>query len=1190
MSIEWVAPPGTTVLVVDDHQGNAQLLARIVAKSGCNTIVAYDGETAVKLAQSRLPDLLLLDVMMPQMDGYEVCKRLKTQTQTQHIPIIFVSALDEVDDTVYAFALGASDFIHKPFQIPDVLARVQRQVQEVQNHRTLHHEKDQLLEQNHQLQEEISVVSQDLSDRRAAELELYKKTQALAAFSHSLKQLHRLSLARFANLDDLFSDYIQTGCTILGFGAGSVGQIQSQDYTLLAIQSQLPALAPGLKVALRDTLCAKVVEQGETVAIARRGEIPELQQWPLPNALKIESYLGTPIWVDGRLFGTLCFFATEPRSQGFDNHEKEIIELMAQSMSKVISLQQTEARRQRAEEEVQLLLNLTQAITLAADFDEAVEIALRTLCEATGWVYGEAWLPSFDGLTLACSPIWYCNRQGQPDRLIQAVEQFRQTISGKTLPLGAGIAGRVGNWQQPEWTPDITRLKAQEDITEDAATGWRSQPETRLGFKAHFGVPIVGSRDRRMSSNGICASGMKQSITSTLQAHPPDLLAVLVFFMPECRPQDERLTQLVTAVATQLGIVLAQKQTEAELEALFQAMSDVVVVRDREGRCIKIAPTSPNLFKPAQEMLGKTLHETFPSEVADLMLNTIQTSLDTHQTIDIEYSLPIHQQNIWLSARISPLSDQSVILVARDISDRKHAELELQQAKENAEAANRTKSEFLANMSHELRTPLNVILGFTQVMARETSLTDAVRDYLATINRSGEHLLDLINDVLEMSKIEAGKLSLNSIAFDLLDLLTNLEEMFRLRAESKGLQLFVEAMPGVPRLIQTDEGKLRQVLVNLLGNAIKFTQTGTISLNVQVVAPLAKPDTPRINLSLPATSPPADSVFLRFQVSDTGPGIDAKELPTLFEPFVQSRRRTHTTEGSGLGLPISRKFVQLMQGVIEVISQPGAGTTVQITIPVQLATTAQPRSPQSRETAINLLPGQPVYRILVVEDHVESRRLLVTLLRSLGFEVQEAADGQTAIEQWQRWQPHLIWMDMHLPILNGYEVTQQIRLREQQREREASEVAGSSATEEQETVIIALTASAFEEDRARVLAAGCNDFVRKPFREDLLLGKIRDYLGVKFTYASLEPTPKKSTRHQFPDHRSLQVELDRAMSADWLEQCHQAANLGSDQRLLQLIAQIPDSHADLAIALTKLVHDFCFEQLLTLTQPQNHDS
>jgi len=510
----------------------------------------------------------------------------------------------------------------------------------------------------------------------------------------------------------------------------------------------------------------------------------------------------------------------------------------------------------------------------------------------------------------------------------------------------------------------------------------------------------------------------------------------------------------------------------------------------------------------------------------------------------------------------------------------------LQQAVLAADAANRAKSEFLANMSHELRTPLNAILGFTQVMSRDHSLGGENRQYLGIINRAGEHLLNLISDILEMSKIEAGRTTFNESSFDLIHLLDNLKEMLQLKAASKGLQLMFEYSNNIPRYVKTDESKLRQVLLNLLGNAIKFTQEGGVTLRV-----MAKEVNGQAGLGsnmCPLSSSCSESLdpnpsYLHFEVEDTGPGIASEEINLLFEAFGQTATGRKSGQGTGLGLPISSKYIQLMGGNIRVKSTVGQGTLFNFDIQITPGEETEIQTTQSRTRVIALAPNQSEYRILVVEDRPESRLVLMKLLTSIGFAVREAENGQQAIDLWENWQPHLIWMDMQMPIMDGYEATRMIKARERELGTGDGERDSSQPTNPHKTIIIAFTASAFEEQRQAILQAGCDDFVRKPFREEVLLEKLGHYLGVKYIYAD-DSNQQQET--QLGDSSSTPEELRYLLSqipGDLVSQIHHAAASCSDDLILELLEKIPGEQNNLLTTLRDFANDFQFEKIMEIT-------
>jgi signal transduction histidine kinase/CheY-like chemotaxis protein len=398
---------------------------------------------------------------------------------------------------------------------------------------------------------------------------------------------------------------------------------------------------------------------------------------------------------------------------------------------------------------------------------------------------------------------------------------------------------------------------------------------------------------------------------------------------------------------------------------------------------------------------------------------------------------------------------------------------ELVHARDQAESANQAKSRFLATMSHELRTPLNAILGFSSLL-RDSGVSAEQGEHVNIINRSGEHLLTLIDDILDLAKIEAGRQSLDVAPCDLTSLVRDIVEMIRVRARSKNLELAWERSSDDPRFVRIDAAKLRQILINLLGNAVKFTEVGSVTLR--------------------SSTPAADGsgLRLRFEVEDTGPGIALEDQLRIFQPFVQASQGG-VQKGTGLGLAITRQFVEMMGGTIGLESVPGQGSLFRVEIPAEAAEESEvPVKEERRESCPVLEEGQPEWRVLVVDDNVENTTVLEQTLRRAGFQVRVAQNGALGVEQFQRWRPHFIWMDVRMPVMDGMEATRRIRKLEGGRD----------------VRIAAVTASAFKTERSAVMAAGMDDFIGKPYRWNEVFECMGRHLGVRYLQ---KPVPAEGT-------------------------------------------------------------------------------
>jgi PAS domain S-box-containing protein len=600
---------------------------------------------------------------------------------------------------------------------------------------------------------------------------------------------------------------------------------------------------------------------------------------------------------------------------------------------------------------------------------------------------------------------------------------------------------------------------------------------------------------------------------------------------------------LADSFRTMLDELRRTTVTMTYVRDILQSMPDSVIVTDSD-RIVRTAngATGDLLGYAPEELIGKPIEIL----VADpLALRAELPRGDSPSGIELDYVSRNGQRiPVRLSIALLRGGRDGIIYAAEDIRERRGAERELRTAKEAAEAASRAKSEFLANMSHEIRTPMNAILGYSQLMLRDASLAAAAKKHLSIINRSGEHLLGIINDILVMSKIEAGRVEANPVPFDLSTLVADLAAMFRLRAEAKGIQLEVQVNGEPGRPIVADQGKLREVLINLLGNAIKFTEAGSIKLRVDVQ--------PRSG----------DQLALSIQVEDTGVGIAASEHSSLFRPFVQTHSGRASQSGTGLGLAISRKFVLLMGGEIAVSSEVGRGSVFQFEIPVQLASVNQlPAQPASARVT-GLMPGQSA-RVLIVDDDPRGRGWVAELLQSIGIDVREADRGEAAVQIWREWKPGLILMDIRMPGMNGLEAAQVIK----------------TEGREKPPVIIALTASPLDEQRDEVMRNSLmDDFLSKPCPESELLEKIRTHLNLDYRYAEVQTVPEAVDGRAAPGP-AAGAELLAKLPADWIDDLRDAVLYGQKDRLDQLIHRVEDLDARAARSLQEVADRYDYDVL-----------
>ncbi|MBD2181750.1 response regulator [Aerosakkonema funiforme] len=1313
------------ILIVDDVPQNLQLLSSILTSHDYEVRRVINGKLALTVASSDPPDLILLDIMMPDMDGYEVCQQLKANEITREIPVIFLSALNDVLDKMKAFSVGGIDYITKPIQDREVIARVENQLMIVR-------QKKQLREQKAQLEQEVRerIRAEEAVRQRAIALSnhnlvLTKLAQSLALNEGDLK-------AALAEITEACAENVGVERSSVWLYNESPTKIQCLDL----FEKSHNRHSQGIELLETDyPAYFQALQQERPIAAENAHTDPRTKEFSscYLTPLSIASMLDMPIRVKGKTAGVVCL-----EHVGFARHWTPEDENFARSIANLVSLA-IEARerkyaelalREREEWLRTLVSNISGAVyrclchsdwTMVFISDAILEISgyppsdfinervrsfdsivhpedkdkvKKTIREgisnkqpycieyrivkadgSIAWVYekGQVIFDANDKIIWLDGVIFDIGDRHKAEVALRESEQrFRaifnssfqftgvlqpngtvldvnQTALDFTATKRSDLLGRlfweVKWWMEPGKNPKEkadrkselgggNNLKRSQARQKKAASLQPKQEELKeaiaraaKGEIVRYEVEILGAFNTiatidfsikpvfDSSQNVVLLVTEGRDITQRKQAE--ETLRQMAEREKAIARVIERMRQtldiesIFTATTQELRLLIdcdrivvyqfhpdwtgefvAESVGSEWISLLRQQHNDPHFAKDtiQDSRCTVKALCNQDASPgdSYQQQTSSTDNQSvnylcipdiyqaeFPSPYIHLLERfqarayIIVPIFSSNKLWGLLGAYQNSSPRQWKEAEINvvvQIGNQLGVALqqAELLQQTEKQSAALQQAVLAADTANRAKSEFLANMSHELRTPLNAILGFTQVMNRSSSISAEHQQYLAIINRAGEHLLDLINDVLEMSKIEAGRITLHENFFDLIHLLESLEKMFRLRTESKGLQLIFEIEPELPEYVKSDEGKLRSCLINLLGNAIKFTTEGCVKLRVSAINP------EEFVKKLGISNNESEQIIIYFEVSDTGPGIAPEEINLLFEPFGQTASGRKSQQGTGLGLPISRKFVQLMGGDISVSSQISKGSTFSFYIKITLADASKVKADRPQSKVISLAPNQPECRILVADDRFESRMVLVTLLTSIGFLVREAENGRDAIALWESWQPNLILMDMRMPVMDGYEATKYIKSREIGQERS--------------TVIIALTANAFEDDRQSILSAGCNDFIGKPFREEILLEKLSQYLEVAYIYedktSEIQDRNRRSQKNLTPEdfkhYFSQMPEL-------WVAELHYAAAQCSDDMVSELIGQIPPEYTLLAQALEDLVDNFEFETIIELT-------
>ncbi|MES2015715.1 MAG: response regulator [Pseudomonadota bacterium] len=1130
--------PRVPLLLVDDRVENLVALKALLEQlEGIDVSCASGGEEALRMLLKHDYALVLMDVQMPGMDGFETATLMRANPKTRHVPIVFVTAHDSGADIVFrGYESGAVDYLVKPVVALILHAKVrvfaqlyrqrlaiaahERQMSELQPDRGARSGPLRLLLVDDRPE---NLMALDALLEELGDLQLVHASsgpQALQAallgeFAAILLDVQMPVMDGFQTAELLRADPRTSAIPILFVTAGMGGrESQFKGYELGAVDYLVKPLEPHV---LRSKVRVFCDLYRQRVVLEQHGAyLAQLVDERTVALARSNAHLADSRERYQRLLGALTkqLFSVQRAGQRLHSLGH------GEGCEAVTGYPQSAFAADPAlwlaivPEEERAAVQAAVEATLAGRRAEQVEQLEHRLRCGDGnlrWVRSTFVLDAHDGAPLC-------------DVLMEDIDARRRAEDERarlvdTLAL-ATRAARLGVWdwdlhnQQLVWDERMYSLcGVRPGQLGDAHQTWlattlaEDQPLCEAALRAALEVGAApyaiefrvrwpdgslhylqadGEVVRDGAGRVLRMTGVHADITERKEAET------------ELRRHRDNLLELVDERTVSLG-------------AIVDNAADGIITIDVDGHILSFNRAAERMFGyRAAQAIGQDVGMLMPAAEGAAHGAYLRHYRARGSSTIVGSGRELQGRRadgqvfpLYLAVSAMEVAGRSRFTgILRDISAQKAGEASLVAARQAAETANRVKSEFLAKMSHELRTPLNAVIGFSGLMRNAPGVLPEHQANLQIIHRSGQHLLTLINDVLELSKIEAGRMRLVESENDLDDLLCDVIDMLRMRAQQGGLALQL-VQHGVPAMVRVDGVKLRQVLINLVGNAIKFTVRGSVRLEVH-------------------GEPSGSGVLLRFAVRDTGIGIASADREAIFEPFVQAP--SHASEaGTGLGLTISRQYVDLMGGTLELDTVQGEGSTFRFALTLALAEDVAPAAPAG---AVRALPeARQGTRVLIADDDEASRNLLAGLLVPAGFTVLAVADGIAALESLATFDPQLILMDWRMPRLDGLETIRRMR-------------AGSGGAALR---IIMCSASAFEEECQLGLEVGADAFLRKPLDEAQLYGAIEQLLAFKFERdmrASGAAAPVREAPMRREELASLALSLRAALRDALMELNH----------------------------------------------------